>query len=92
MAANEEYAPPKSSSMLWFARRRNCKADRVPKVGVLRDGRGLGVEEVVHRGIHRDGGVRPAPPRPSYDGTASEHARRIIEVVIADNPVGRRAA
>ena len=36
--------------------------------------------------------TRPAPPRPSYDGTASEHARRIIEVVIADNPVGRRAA
>ena len=31
-------------------------------------------------------------PAPSYDGTAEEHAKRIIEVVVADNPIGRRAA
>ena len=31
-------------------------------------------------------------PAPSYDGTAEEHARRIMEVVVADNPIGRRAA
>ena len=30
-------------------------------------------------------------PAPSYDGTAGEHARRIMEVVVADNPIGRRA-
>lgn len=29
---------------------------------------------------------------PSYEGTAEEHARRIMEVVMADNPIGRRAA
>ena len=31
-------------------------------------------------------------PAPSYDGTAEEHARRIMEVVVTDNPIGRRAA
>lgn len=31
-------------------------------------------------------------PAPAYDGTAEEHARRIIDVVVADNPIGRRAA
>lgn len=31
-------------------------------------------------------------PAPAYDGTPEEHARRIIEVVVADNPIGRRAA
>ncbi|MDD6785375.1 MAG: transposase [Eggerthellales bacterium] len=31
-------------------------------------------------------------PAPSYDGTAEEHAKRIIDVVVADNPIGRRAA
>ena len=31
-------------------------------------------------------------PAPSYDGAAEEHAKRIIEVVVADNPIGRRAA
>ena len=31
-------------------------------------------------------------PAPSHDGTAEEHARRIMEVVVADNPIGRRAA
>ena len=31
-------------------------------------------------------------PAPSYDGTAEEHARRIIDVVVADNQTGRRAA
>lgn len=29
---------------------------------------------------------------PSYDGTAEEHAKRIIDVVVADNPIERRAA
>lgn len=36
--------------------------------------------------------AKAAPPMPSYDGTAEEHARRIIDVVVADNPIGRRAA
>ena len=31
-------------------------------------------------------------PAPAYEGTAEEHARRIIDVVIADNPIGRKAA
>ena len=31
-------------------------------------------------------------PTPAYDGTAEEHARRIIDVVVADNPIGKRAA
>ena len=31
-------------------------------------------------------------PAPAYEGTAGEHARRIIDVVIADNPIGRKAA
>lgn len=31
-------------------------------------------------------------PTPSYNGATEEHARRIIEAVIADNPIGRRAA
>lgn len=31
-------------------------------------------------------------PAPSYEGTPAEHARRIIEVVVNDNPVGRKAA
>lgn len=34
----------------------------------------------------------PAAPSPAYEGTAEEHARRIIDVVVADNPIGRRAA
>lgn len=37
------------------------------------------------------GPARTVAPAPSYDGTAGEHARRIMEVVVADNPVGRRA-
>lgn len=36
--------------------------------------------------------VGSAAPAPSYDGTAEAHAKRIIDVVIADNPIGRRAA
>lgn len=36
--------------------------------------------------------VKTASPVPTYSGTAEEHARRIIEVVVADNPIGRRAA
>ena len=36
--------------------------------------------------------AKSAAPAPSYDGTAGEHARRIMEVVVADNPIGRRAA
>lgn len=35
---------------------------------------------------------RPAAPAPAYEGTAEEHARRIIDVVVADNPIGRKAA
>lgn len=31
-------------------------------------------------------------PAPSYEGTPAEHARRIIEVVVNDNPIGRKAA
>lgn len=31
-------------------------------------------------------------PAPTYEGSAEEHARRIIELVMADNPIGRRAA
>ena len=31
-------------------------------------------------------------PSRAYEGTAEEHARRIIDVVLADNPIGRRAA
>nr|WP_304598152.1 hypothetical protein [Adlercreutzia caecimuris] len=34
----------------------------------------------------------PTAPAPSYDGTAEEHARRIIEVMVANNPIGRRAS
>ena len=36
--------------------------------------------------------VGSAAPAPSYDGTAEEHAKRIIDVVVADNPIGRRGA
>ena len=35
---------------------------------------------------------KPTAPAPAYEGTAEEHARRIIDVVVADNPIGRRAA
>ena len=34
----------------------------------------------------------PAAPSRAHGGTAGEHARRIIDVVLADNPIGRRAA
>lgn len=36
--------------------------------------------------------ARSAAPAAAYDGTPAEHARRIIEMVVADNPIGRRAA
>lgn len=36
--------------------------------------------------------ARPTAPAPAYGGTAEEHARRIIDVVIADDPIGRKAA
>lgn len=36
--------------------------------------------------------TKPTAPAPAYEGTAEEHARRIIDVVIADNPIGRKAA
>ena len=36
--------------------------------------------------------ARSAAPEAAYDGTAEENARRIIEAVVADNPIGRRAA
>lgn len=35
--------------------------------------------------------TRPIALMPTYEGTAEEHARRIIDIVIADNPIGRRA-
>lgn len=35
--------------------------------------------------------ARPAAPTPSYDGTVGEHAGRIMEAVVADNPIGRKA-
>lgn len=34
----------------------------------------------------------PAAPSRAYEGTAEENARCIIDVVLADNPIGRRAA
>ena len=37
-------------------------------------------------------GVGCRPPAPSYTGGVSEHARRIIDLVLADNPIGRKAA
>ncbi len=36
--------------------------------------------------------AKVAAPAPAYEGTAEEHARRIIDVVVADNPIGRKAA
>lgn len=36
-------------------------------------------------------GKRGAPAA-SYTGDAREHAKRIIELVVADNPIGRKAA
>ena len=33
----------------------------------------------------------PAAPSRAYEGAAEEHARRIIDVALADNPIGRRA-
>ena len=36
--------------------------------------------------------TRPATPTPTYENTAEEQARRIIDIVVADNPIGRRAA
>lgn len=36
--------------------------------------------------------AKAAAPAASYDGTPKEHAGRIIEVVVADNPIGRKAA
>ena len=39
-----------------------------------------------------EGTVRTGAPMPAYDGDAIDHARRIIELVMADNPIGRKAA
>lgn len=36
--------------------------------------------------------AKAAAPAATYDGSPEEHARRIIEMVVADNPIGRRAA
>lgn len=36
--------------------------------------------------------AKPTAPAPAYEGTAEEHARRIVDVVIADNPIDRKAA
>lgn len=38
------------------------------------------------------GSERAASPAPTYEGSPEEHARRIIDVVVADNPVSRKAA
>ena len=46
-------------------------------------------EESIARAVEGSG---CRPPAPGYDGDASEHARRIIELVLADSPAGRRAA
>lgn len=35
-----------------------------------------------------DTGCRP--PQPSYTGTAQEHVQKILELVVADNPINRR--
>lgn len=42
--------------------------------------------------VHVSASMRPAAIVPAYDGTAKEYARRIIDVVVADNPTGRKAA
>lgn len=34
---------------------------------------------------------KPTAPAPACEGTAEEHARRIIDVVVADNPIGKKA-
>ena len=39
-----------------------------------------------------EGPLRTGAPIPAYDGNATDHARRIIELVVADNPIGRKAA
>ena len=39
-----------------------------------------------------EGAVMTGAPIPSYDGDAIDHARRIIELVMADNPIGKKAA
>lgn len=36
--------------------------------------------------------VGSAAPASSCDGTAEGHAKRIIDAVVADNPIGRRGA
>lgn len=36
--------------------------------------------------------TKPSAPAPAYEGTAEEHARRIIDVVASDNLIARRAA
>lgn len=36
--------------------------------------------------------TRAAVPAPAYDGTVEEHANRIMYVVVADSPPGRKAA
>ncbi len=46
-------------------------------------------EESIARAVEGSG---CRPPAPSYEGGAPEHARRIMGLVLADNPVERRAA
>ncbi len=36
--------------------------------------------------------MNPTVPAPAYEGSAEEHAKRIMDVVIADNSIGKRAA
>ena len=52
-------------------------------------GRRWFTEESIGRAVE---GAACRPPAPGYDGDASEHAKRIIELVLADNPIGRKAA
>ena len=64
-----------------WASRRWFTEDPIAKAS---DGRGARAPEPAYDGT--------AAPAPAYEGTAEEHARRITDVVIADNPIGRKAA
>lgn len=42
--------------------------------------------------VRASASTRPAAPTPTYEGAAEEHVRRIVDVVIANNSIGRRVA
>ena len=46
-------------------------------------------EESIAEAVEERGCKAPAA---AYAGTAEEHARRVIDLVVSDNPIGRRAA